>query len=101
MMLLHKEGKDTDPTKKIVTVKKQISALQRSLSMKAMESMGSKKLSDTKMVSDCQKAVKDLKNKTIELQKLEGKQDISMDKVMNIVESSLNLLRDMKQRFGV
>lgn len=100
-MLIHEEGKDTDPAKKIVTVKKQISAVQRSLSMKAMESMGSKKLSDTKMVSDCQKAIKDLKNKTIELQKLEGNQDISNDKVMSIVESALHLLRDMKQKFGV
>ena len=94
-------GKVTDPVKKIQTVRKQISAVQRSISMKAMEFMGSKKLSDTKMVADCQKAVKDLKKKSSELEKLQGKGDITMDAVSDSVDSALATLRDMKQKFGV
>jgi hypothetical protein len=69
--------------------------------MKAMDFMGSKKLSDTKMVADCQKAIKDLKKKSSELEKLEGKKDITMDTIRDSVDSALAMLRDMKQKFGV
>ena len=78
-----------------------MSAVQRSISMKAMDFMGSKKLSDTKMVADCQKAVKDLKKKSSELEKLDGKEDITMDAVSGSVDSAIVMLKDMKQKFGV
>lgn len=87
--------------KKIQAVKKQISSVQRSLSMKAMDLMGSKKFSDTKMVADCQKAVKELKTKTTELEKLEGKEGITMDSSRSIIDSVMGMLKDMKHKFGV
>ena len=69
--------------------------------MKAMDLMGSKKFSDTKMVADCQKAVKELKAKTNELEKLEGKGDITTDNVKGIIDSVMGMLKDMKHKFGV
>ena len=87
--------------KKIQAAKKQISTVQRSLSMKAMDLMGSKKLSDTKMMADCQKAVKELKSKLSELQKLEQKECLTMDQVVGAIEIVGGMLKDMRQKFGL
>ena len=91
--------KNADPVKKIQAVKKQISVVQRSLSMKAMELMGGKKLSETNMMANIQKAIKDLKNKLLELEKLEKKEGLTIDKVMETIESASGMLKDMKQNF--
>ena len=99
-MFIH-PGQDADPVKKIQAVKKQISSVQKSLSMKAMDLMGSKKIADTKMLADCQKAVKELKNKLTQLQQLEKEEDLTMDKVVGTIESVSSMLKDMKQKFSL
>jgi uncharacterized membrane protein (DUF106 family) len=100
-ILLNSEGsnKGVEPVKKVLSMKKQISIIIKGISLKVMDLMNSKKLADTKRVSELQKVAKDLKSKLAELATVEKKENLTMQVVDAAIGSYSETLKNLRQKY--